>query len=40
LGKDTPQTRPVEHKPTANTTVISLPLRADGANGYARQEAA
>jgi hypothetical protein len=28
LGKDTPESRPIERKPTANAMVIALPRRA------------
>jgi transposase InsO family protein len=40
LGKDTPETRPVEHKPMANATVISLPRLGGLHHRYARHEAA
>jgi len=40
LGKDTPETRPVEHKPTATATVISLPWLGGLHHRYAWHEAA
>jgi hypothetical protein len=40
LEKDTPATRPVEHKPTANATVISLPRLGGLNHRYAWHEAA
>jgi hypothetical protein len=40
LGKDAPESRPVEHKPTANATVISLPRLGGLHHRYAWQEAA
>jgi hypothetical protein len=39
LGKDTPETRPVEHKPTAKATVISLPRLGGLHHRYAWHEA-
>ena len=40
LGKDTPETRPVEHKPTAKATVISLSRLGGLHHRYAWHEAA
>jgi len=40
LGKDTPETRPVEAKATANATVISLPRLGGLRHRYAWREAA
>ncbi|HKE29117.1 MAG TPA: integrase core domain-containing protein [Bryobacteraceae bacterium] len=40
LGKDTPESRPVEHKPAANATVISLPRLGGLHHRYAWREAA
>jgi hypothetical protein len=40
LRKDTPQTRPVEHKPTTNATVISLPRLGGLQHRYAWHKAA
>jgi hypothetical protein len=40
LGKGTPETRPVEDKPTANATVISLPRLGVWHHRYAWREAA
>jgi transposase InsO family protein len=40
LGKDTPQTRPVEHKPTANATVIRKPRLGGSHHRYTLHKAA
>jgi len=40
LGKDTPKSRPVERKPKANATVISLPRLGGLHHRYAWREAA
>jgi hypothetical protein len=40
LGKDTPESRPVERKPKANATVISLPRLGGLHHRYAWREAA
>jgi hypothetical protein len=40
LGKDTPETRPVEHTLTENATVISLPRLGGLHHRYAWHEAA
>ena len=40
LGKDTPEGRPVERKPKANATVISLPRLGGLHHRYAWREAA
>ena len=40
LGKDTPESRPVEGKPQANATVISLPRLGGLHHRYAWREAA
>jgi hypothetical protein len=40
LGKDTRETRLVEHKPTAKATVISLPRLGELHHRYAWHEAA
>jgi len=40
LGKDTPEGRPVERKPKANATVVSLPRLGGLHHRYAWREAA
>ena len=40
LEKDTPESRPVEHKASANATVISLPRLGGWHHRYAWREAA
>jgi hypothetical protein len=40
LGKDTPESRPVERKPKAHATVISLPRLGGLHHRYAWREAA
>jgi hypothetical protein len=40
LGKDTPASRPLERKPLANATVISLPRLGGLHHHYAWREAA
>jgi hypothetical protein len=40
LGKDTPESRPVEHKPAANRTVLSLPRLGGLHHRYAWRKAA
>ena len=40
LGEDTPESRPVEHKPAPNGTVLSLPRLGGLHHRYAWREAA
>jgi hypothetical protein len=40
LGKDTPESRPIDCKPKANATVISLPRLGGLQHRYAWREAA